>query len=88
MSEIVKLENTNVDQLIYELRYKRGMKDLFSFIMDKNIAIDINSDWFKELWYPLSKKGHILGTTPFLKDAPARGGGHLLMEWYWLQIIY
>ena len=24
--------------------------------MDKNISIDINSDWFKELWYPLSKK--------------------------------
>ncbi|KAF7670497.1 hypothetical protein TCON_2849, partial [Astathelohania contejeani] len=26
------------------------------------------------LWYPLSKKGHILGTTPFLKDAPPRAG--------------
>ncbi|AAK82062.1 200R [Invertebrate iridescent virus Kaz2018] len=32
------------------------MKDLFTFVMDKNISIDINSDWFKELWYPLSKK--------------------------------
>ncbi|QMS79488.1 hypothetical protein IIV6-T1_074 [Invertebrate iridescent virus 6] len=39
-------------------------KDFLKFIMDKNITIDINSDWFKELWYPLSKKRHVLGSMP------------------------
>ncbi len=32
------------------------MTDLFTYIKDKNIAIDLNSKWFQELWYPLSKK--------------------------------
>ncbi len=32
------------------------MTDLFTYIKDKNIAIDLNSKWFQELWYPLSKR--------------------------------
>ena len=55
--KIVKIENTE------ELSYK---KDFFTFIKEKSISIDINSDWFQELWYPLSKKRGVLGSTPLL----------------------
>lgn len=41
------------------------MTDLFTYVKDKNIAIDINSKWFQELWYPLSKKQGVL-LTPLL----------------------
>jgi prophage antirepressor-like protein len=57
----------SVDQFVYNIRYKRGMKDLFTFIMDKKTAIDIESEWFQELWYPLSKKRGVLGSTPLLE---------------------
>ncbi len=43
------------------------MTDLFTYIKDKNIAIDLNSKWFQELWYPLSKKtGSIITTRQIL----------------------
>ncbi len=32
------------------------MTEFVTYIKDKNIAIDLNSKWFQELWYPLSKK--------------------------------
>lgn len=38
--------------------------DIFSFIKNKNVGIDVDSEWFQELWYPLSKKRGILGSTP------------------------
>ncbi len=43
------------------------MTDLFTYIKDKNIAIDLNSKWFQELWYPLSKKTGSIITTRLLE---------------------
>ena len=37
--------------------------DIFAFMKDKKVAIDVNSPWFQELWYPISKrKGSLLTT--------------------------
>jgi hypothetical protein len=55
-----------MDTLINRKKHD-GTKDFFAFIKDKKTAIDINSDWFQELWYPLSKKRGVLGSTPLLK---------------------
>jgi hypothetical protein len=51
-----------MDQFFYDLRYKSGIMDIFTFMKDKKIGIDVNSPWFQELWYPISKKQHILET--------------------------
>jgi hypothetical protein len=52
-----------MDQFFYDLRYKSGIMDIFTFIKDKKVAIDVNSPWFQELWYPISKrKGSLLTT--------------------------
>jgi hypothetical protein len=32
-----------------------GLMDIFSFVKGYNLTFDINSDWFQDLWYPLSK---------------------------------
>lgn len=31
------------------------LKDIFSFIKGYGVAFDISSNWFQEIWYPLSK---------------------------------
>jgi len=51
-----------IDQFLYDLRYKSGIMDIFSFMKGKDIEIDVQSEWFQDLWYPLSKKQHILGS--------------------------
>jgi len=43
-----------MDQFFYNLRYKSGIIDIFTFMKNKKIAIDVNSPWFQELWYPIS----------------------------------
>ena len=45
----------------------RSFKDIFAFMKDKKVAIDVNSPWFQELWYPISKKIGILLTTYLLE---------------------
>ncbi len=55
-----------MDQFFYDLRYKFGIVDIFTFIKDKKVAIDVNSPWFQELWYPISKRTHILGSMRLL----------------------
>jgi hypothetical protein len=57
-----KLLKAFMDQFFYDLRYKSGIMDIFAFMKDKKVAIDVNSPWFQELWYPISKKQHILGS--------------------------
>jgi hypothetical protein len=41
--------------------------DIFTFIKNKNVGIDVSSDWFQELWYPLSKKRGVLVRTPLFE---------------------
>ncbi|CCV02173.1 hypothetical protein IIV25_155R [Invertebrate iridovirus 25] len=33
----------------------KGLKDIFSFIKEFGVVFDISSNWFQDLWYPLSK---------------------------------
>ena len=55
----------NVDDIDSE---KEEFMDIFTFIKNKNVGIDVSSDWFQELWYPLSKKRAPLQTQGILKD--------------------
>ena len=34
-----------MDQFFYDLRYKSGIMDIFAFMKDKKVAIDVNSGW-------------------------------------------
>ena len=40
------------------------LKDIFTFINEYNLTFDITSEWFQDLWYPLSK------------SMPSLEGGH------------
>ncbi|MGL5962054.1 MAG: BRO family protein, partial [Cetobacterium sp.] len=51
-----------MDQFFYDLRYKSGIMDIFTFMKDKKVAIDVKSPWFQELWYPISKRTHSILT--------------------------
>jgi prophage antirepressor-like protein len=51
-----------IDQFLYDLRYKSGMMDIFSFMKGKDIEIDVQSEWFQDLWYPLSNRTHSVAT--------------------------
>jgi prophage antirepressor-like protein len=68
------------DAFFYDLRYKHGLMDLFTFIKDKKLAIDIKSDWFQELWYPLSKKHHVLGSMVLLEWMGYEGENYLKQQ--------
>jgi hypothetical protein len=48
---------SQIEKWIVDLRYgsNSGLKDIFSFIKGYNLTFDITSDWFQDLWYPLSK---------------------------------
>lgn len=37
------------------------LKDIFTFIKEYNLTFDITSEWFQDLWYPLSKSQPSLG---------------------------
>jgi hypothetical protein len=44
-------------KVIYTIKYQdnAGLMDIFSFISKLDLAIDIGSKWFQDLWYPLTK---------------------------------
>lgn len=46
-----------VEKWLSNLRYGQnsGLMDIFSFIKGYNLTFDITSNWFQDLWYPLSK---------------------------------
>ena len=46
-----------IEKWILDTRYgpDNGLVDIFSFIKGYNLTFDITSDWFQDLWYPLSK---------------------------------
>ena len=45
-----------VNRWLYTTKYQNnaGLIDIFTFISRTDLALDIESDWFKDLWYPLS----------------------------------
>jgi hypothetical protein len=46
-----------VNRFIYTTKYENnaGLVDIFTFISKEKLALDLTSDWFQDLWYPLSK---------------------------------
>lgn len=48
---------TQIEKWILDIKYGQnsGLMDIFSFVKGYNLAFDINSNWFQDLWYPLSK---------------------------------
>jgi len=46
-----------VNRFIYTTKYENnsGLIDIFTFIAKEKLALDLTSDWFQDLWYPLSK---------------------------------
>ncbi|ADO00431.1 hypothetical protein WIV_gp088 [Wiseana iridescent virus] len=46
-----------LDKWFYDLRYgaNTGLMDIFTFVKGFGVTFDVNSDWFQDLWYPLSK---------------------------------
>ena len=54
----------SIRRFIYATKYENngGLVDIFAFISKMDLAIDIKSNWFQDLWYPLSRKRHVLGS--------------------------
>jgi hypothetical protein len=48
---------TQMEKWIVQLKYGQnsGLIDIFSFVKRYNLTFDIESDWFQDLWYPLSQ---------------------------------
>jgi MSV199 domain/BRO family, N-terminal domain/T5orf172 domain len=51
-----------IEKWIVDIRYGEGsgLMDIFTFVKGYNLAFDITSDWFQDLWYPLSKSNPAL----------------------------
>jgi hypothetical protein len=71
----VALEKINMEEIDLKRESQDFMVDIFTFIKNKNTDIDVNSGWFQELWYPLSKKRGRTGPTPLIVVRT------LLLEW-------
>jgi prophage antirepressor-like protein len=66
------LKNT-ISKAVYAIKYENnaGLLDIFSFISKLDLTIDLTSDWFQDLWYPLSTSRHLPGEVPNLvKNRP------------------
>jgi hypothetical protein len=51
-----------INRFIYTIKYKNnaGLIDIFTFISKLDLTFDITSNWFQDLWYPLSKRNPVL----------------------------
>jgi prophage antirepressor-like protein len=56
----------SVERWLFTIKYENndGLQDIFSFISKLDLTIDITSNWFKDLWYPLSKSRGLPGEAP------------------------
>jgi hypothetical protein len=61
-----KFLKDSIRRFIYTTKYENngGLVDIFTFISKMDLAIDIKSNWFQDLWYPLSKSRGSPGTAP------------------------
>jgi hypothetical protein len=46
-----------IQRFVYTIKYENnaGLMDIFTFISKLDLTFDITSNWFQDLWYPLSK---------------------------------
>ena len=66
------LKNT-ISKAVYAIKYENnaGLLDIFSFISKLDLSIDLTSDWFQDLWYPLStSRGPPGGAPNLVKNRP------------------
>jgi hypothetical protein len=51
-----------INRFIYTIKYENnaGLIDIFTFISKLDLTFDITSNWFQDLWYPLSKSNPLL----------------------------
>jgi len=65
------LEAVNRWLCTFKYQNNAGLLDIFTFISRMELTFDITSDWFKDLWYPLSKSRHLPGEVPtMVQDRP------------------
>ena len=52
-----KVLKESIQRFIWTTKYENdaGLMDIFTFISKTDLAVDISSNWFQDLWYPLSK---------------------------------
>ena len=62
-SENHKIFKEQFERFMYTLKYENnsGLMNIFSFIKGSPLAIDITSNWFQDLWYPLSRSRGLPG---------------------------
>ena len=78
-----KLLKNLIERFIYTIKYENnsGLMDIMTFISRMDLAIDIESDWFKDLWYPLSRLRGLLGEAPTVVDDRPFILTQSLLEW-------
>ncbi|AHL67628.1 BRO-like protein [Chloriridovirus anopheles1] len=52
-----KILRNSINRWLWTTKYESnaGLVDIFSFISGTDLATSLSSDWFQDLWYPLSK---------------------------------
>ena len=58
-----KVLKDSIESWLWTIKYKNddGLMDFFSFIQRYQLAIDLRSKWFQDLWYPLSRSQGLPG---------------------------
>ena len=58
-----KIIKDSIERWLWTIKYESdgGLMDIFSFIRRYQLAIDLESKWFQDLWYPLSKSQGLPG---------------------------
>ena len=52
-----KVLKNSIQRFVYATKYENngGLVDILAFISKMDLAIDIKSNWFQDLWYPLTR---------------------------------
>ena len=82
----IKIKNilkSFIERWIWTIKYEKddGLMDFFSFIKRSQLAIDLESNWFKDLWYPLSRGQPLPGEGVKMVQNPPFIITQNLIEW-------
>ena len=78
-----KVIKDSIERWLWTIKYESdgGLMDIFSFIRRYQLAIDLESKWFQDLWYPLSRsQGPPGGALNVVQNSPIIVTQNL-MEW-------
>ncbi|AHL67617.1 BRO-like protein [Chloriridovirus anopheles1] len=78
-----KILRNSINRWLWTTKYESnaGLVDIFSFISGTALATSLTSDWFQDLWYPLSKVRGSLGATPEREEKRPIIITQNLLEW-------